>query len=76
MVLHKYITGEGWYAFTYQYHVSLLSHLEENLTLKFPFYLMKSIQNMSQQVQKNIKNPFMNLHHSRLIIKFICFELE
>ena len=76
MVLQKFITGEGRYAFTYQYHVRLLLHFEEKLTLNFPFYLMKSLQKMSQQVQKNIKNPLTNLHHSGLIEILICFELE
>ena len=37
LVLQKYITGEGWYAFTYQYHVRLLLHFEEKLTLNFHF---------------------------------------
>ena len=31
---------------------------------------------MSQQVQKNIKNPLTSLHHSGLIKIFICFDLE
>lgn len=76
IVLQKFITGETCYAFTYQYHVWLLLHFEEKLTLNFPFFFMKSLQKMSQQVQKNNKNPLMSLHHSGLIKILIFFELE
>ena len=76
MVLQKFITGEGHYAFTYQYHVRLLLHFEEKLTLNFPFFMMKSLQKMSQEVQKSKKNPLTCLHHLGLIKILICFELE
>ena len=88
LVLQKFIIGEGRYAFTYKYHVwfllhfeekltlNFLLHFEEKLTLNFPFFPMKSIQKMSQQVQKNKKNPLTSLHHLGLIKILICFEME
>lgn len=44
--------------------------------LNFPFFLMKSLQKMRQQVQNSKKNPLRALHHSGLIKILICFELE
>ena len=37
---------------------------------------MKSIQKMSQQVQRNVNNPLTSLHHSGLVKILICSELE
>ena len=76
LLLQKYIKGEGWYAFTYQYHVWLILQFEEKLMLNFFFYLMKSIQKMSQQVQRNVNNPLTSLHHSTLVKILISSKLE
>ena len=76
MVLQKFITGEGCYTFTYQYHIWLLLHFEEKLALNFPFFLMKSLQKMRQQIQNSKKNHLTSLHHSGLIKILLFFKLE
>lgn len=76
MVLQKFITGEGCYEFTYQYHVRMLLHSKAKMMPNFPFFLMKSLQKMSHQVLKNKKISLTSWHHSSLIKILICYELE
>lgn len=76
MVLHKFISGEGHYAITYEYHMRLLLRFEAKMTLNFPFFMMKSLQKMSSQVLKNKKNTLTSLHHQSLIKILICFKLQ
>lgn len=76
IVFQKFITREGHYAITYQYHIGMLLHLEANMTLNFPLFLIKSLRKMSIQVSKNTKNPLTILHHLGLINILICFELQ
>ena len=76
IVLQKYITREERYAATFQYHIRLLLHFEANMTLNFPFFLMKILQKMSSQVRKNTKTPLTSLHHSNLIKILMCYELQ
>ena len=76
MVLQKYLTNEGRYTVTFIYQARILLHFAACMKLNIPYFLLRSIQNMSSQVQKNTKNPTSSLHHYGLIKLLVCEELK
>jgi hypothetical protein len=52
-ILQRYLTCEGRYALTYQYHVRILLHFESKELINFPYYLYKSLEKMSKMVKRN-----------------------
>ena len=46
------------------------------MLLNFPYFLYKSLAQMSKKVQKNTKNPFASLHHSGLFKFLLSHELQ
>ena len=76
MVLQKYLTNEGCYIVTFIYEAQILLHFEAGMELNFPYFLLRSIQKMSSQVQKNTKNPTSSLHHYGLIKLLVREELK
>ena len=75
-ILQQFVTGEGRYNLTFQYHVRLLLHFESGMTLNFPYFLYKSLVKMSRQVKKKTQNHLSSLHHSGLIKMVVCNALE
>ena len=66
-VLQKYLTYEGRYVNTLNYHIRLLLHFEAELEMNFPYFLYKSLAKMSRRVQKHYGNPYNSLYHHRLV---------
>jgi hypothetical protein len=75
-VLQKYLTCEGRYVITLNYHVRLLLHFEAELEMNFPYFLCKSLAKMSRRVQKHSGNPYNSLYHHGLIKILIEDELR
>ena len=75
-VLQEYLTCEGRYVITLNYHVHLLLHFEARLEMNFPYFLCKSIAKMSRQVHKHSGNPYNSLYHHGLIKILIEDELH
>jgi hypothetical protein len=76
IIITRLITCEGRYSTFKACHFRLLAHFLFNKPLNFPFYFLKSLENMSSQVRKNVINPHNSLFHHSLI-KFLIFtEIE
>jgi hypothetical protein len=76
IVITRLITCEGIYFVFKACHFLLLAHFQFNKPLNFPFYFLKSLDNMSSQVRKNVTNPHNNLFHHDLIKLLVLSELE
>jgi hypothetical protein len=50
IVITRMITCEGRYSIFKAFHFRLLAHFQFNKPLNFPFYLLKSLENISSQV--------------------------
>jgi hypothetical protein len=50
VVLQRFLTCEGRYAQTYQYHIRLLLHFEPGKQINFPYYLWRILIKMSSLV--------------------------
>ena len=74
-VLQEYLTCEGRYVITLNYHVCLLLYFEVGLEMNFPYFLCKSLAKMSRWVQKHSGNPYNSLYHHGLIKILVEDEL-
>jgi hypothetical protein len=75
-ILQRYLTCEGRYALTYQYHVRILLHFESKELINFPYYLYKSLEKMSKMVRRNSQNPQSSLYHHGLVKMLVEAELR
>ena len=75
-VLQKYLTYEGRYVTTLNYHIHQLLHFEAELEMNFPYFLCKSLAKMSRRVQKNYGNPYNSIYHHGLVKILIEDELH
>ena len=75
-VLQEYLTCEGRYVITFNYHVHLLLHFKAGLEMNFLYFLCKSIGKMSRQVHKQSGNPYNSPYHHGLIKILIEDELH
>ena len=75
-VLQKYLTYEGRYVTTLNYHIHLLLHFEVELEMNFPYFLYKSLAKMLGRVQKHSSNPYNSLYHYVLVKILIEDELH
>jgi hypothetical protein len=73
--IHRFLTCEGRYARTYQYHIRLLFHFEFGNQINFPYYLWISLINMSGLARSNNKNHYKILYHHGLVKILIIAEL-
>jgi hypothetical protein len=76
IVITGLITCEGIYSTFKACHFRLLAHFHFNKPLNFPFYFLKSLENISSQVKKNLTNPHNNLFHHGLIKLLVLAKLE
>ena len=75
-VLQKYLTYEGMYVITLNYHVFQLLHFKDGLEMNFPYFMCKSLAKMSRRVHKEYGNPYNSLYHHGLIKILIEYELR
>lgn len=75
-ILQRFITFEGGYAYTFQYHIRILKHFESDDLINFPYYLWQSLCKMAMLVQRNVRNPKGSLYHYGLIKLLIVEELQ
>jgi hypothetical protein len=76
IVITRIMTCEGRYYVFKACHFILLAHFQFNKPLNFPFYFLKSLENISSQVRKNVTNPHNSLFHHGLIKLLVLAELE
>jgi hypothetical protein len=76
IIITRLITCEGRYSTFKACHFRLLAHFLFNKPLNFPFYFLKSLENMSSQVRKTVTNPHNSLFHHGLIKLLVLTELE
>jgi len=50
IIIHRYITCEGGFSLVYIYHIRLLMHINGDYPLNIPYFLLKSLSNMSKRV--------------------------
>jgi len=74
-ILQRYLTWQGRYALTYQYHVRILLHFESKELINFPYYLHKSLEKMAKMVRRNNQNPQNSLYHHGLVKLLVEVEL-
>ena len=75
-MFQKYLTTEGRYVTTLNYHIRPLLHFEAELEMNFPYFLYKSLAKMSKMVQKHFGNPYNSLYHHELVKILIENELH
>jgi hypothetical protein len=76
IIITSLITCEGRYSTFKACHFRLLDHFLFNKPLNFPFYFLKSLENMTSQVRKKLTNPHNSLFHHGLIKLLVLAELE
>ena len=76
-VIMKYFTCEGRFSRLYSYHIRFLMHFTRVKILHFPYYLYRSLDNMSCIVQKRHPSQQMqSLFHHSLIMMVVMNQLE
>ena len=75
VIIHL-ITCEGKFSVFKSYHLHLLSHFVDKKYLNFPFFFLRSLEKMSNQVTKNIVNPKGSLYHHSLIKILILDQIK
>lgn len=76
-ILQKFVTGEEHYTFAFIYHLQLLFHFESGRLIKFPYYLLKSLEKMKKGVQSgNSSQVATKLFHHGLITILVKKKLE
>jgi hypothetical protein len=76
MVIHRYITCEGCFSFVHLYHIILLMHLNGDIPLSLPFFLLKSLTKMSKRIQSHPAIASKSLFHQRLINVLVVYALN
>jgi hypothetical protein len=51
-ILQRYLTCEGWYTIVFPCHARLLLHFKGNHLMNIPYFLLKSLKKMAEQVRK------------------------
>jgi hypothetical protein len=75
MVIHRYITCEGRFSLVHLYHIRLLMHLNGDIPLCFPFFLLKILSKMSKRIQSHPATASKSLFHQRLIKTLVMYAL-
>jgi hypothetical protein len=74
LIIKKFITCEGRYGLVFLFHIRLLMFFQI-FSLNFPFYLLKSLQKMSNFYQRSNPNTESSLFHHGLIRILVDFHL-
>jgi len=75
-IIHRYLTCEGRFNMLYQYHIRLLRHFIGKDEMNIPFYLLRSMEKISDRVQAKSKAVDTSVFHSRLIRMLVMEELN
>jgi hypothetical protein len=75
-IIQRYFTCAGRFNMIYQYHIRLLLNFTGKAAMNIPFYLLRSMGNMSDRVQANSKAVDTSLFHSGLIRMLVMKELK
>jgi hypothetical protein len=75
-VIQIYFTCEGRFNMVHQYHIKMLLHFTGKEAMNLPFYLFRSIGNISDKVQANSKKVYTSVFHSSLIKMLVMEELR
>jgi len=75
-IIQRYFTCKGRFNTLYQYHINLLLHFTSKIEMNIPFYLLRSIGNMSDMVQSKSKAVDTSIFHSGLIRMLVVEELR
>jgi hypothetical protein len=73
-VIRRYFTFEGRFNMVYQYHIRLLLHFTGKESMNPPFYIFRSVGNMSDRVQDKSKQVDTNVFHTGLIKMLVLEE--
>jgi hypothetical protein len=76
MVIHRYITCEGCFSFVHLYHIRLLMHLNGDIPLCLPFFLLKILTKMSKRIQSHPATASKSIFHQRLIKVLVVYALD
>jgi hypothetical protein len=74
-IIQRYFTCEGRFNTLYHYHIRLLLHFTGKVEMNIPYYLLRSIGKMSDNVQDKSKDVDSSLFHSGLIRMLVSEEL-
>ena len=74
LIIKQFITCEGHYRIVFYFHIRLLTN-NQGFHLNLPFYLHRSLQNMSKFYQWLSQKPETNLFHHGLIRTLVRFHL-
>jgi hypothetical protein len=74
--IRRYITCEGRFSVVHCYHIILLMHLNGDIPLCFPFYLLKRLTKMSKRVQTHPATAGKSLFHQGLIKTLVLYALR
>jgi hypothetical protein len=75
MVICKYITCEGQFFLVHLYHIRLMMHLNGDIPLCLPFFLLKSMSKMSKRIQSHPATASKSPFHQRLIKTLVLYAL-
>jgi hypothetical protein len=75
-VIHRYFTCKWRFNMVYQYHIRLLLHFTGKESMNLPFYIFRSIGNMSYRVQSKSNQLDTSVFHSGLIKMLVMEELR
>jgi len=75
MVIRRYITCEGNFSLVHIYHIRLLMHLNGDIPLCFPLFLLKHLSKMSKRIQSHPATASKSLFHQRLIKTLVMYAL-
>jgi hypothetical protein len=76
IIIHRYITCEGRFSLIYIYHIRLLMHLNGDYPLNLPYFLLKSLANMSKRVQSHPATAKSSMFHQVLIKTLVVSALR
>jgi len=75
-VIQRYFTCEGRFDRVYQYHVRLLMHFTGKNPLNLPFYLYRSLGNMTDKGQARVDQLKSRFFHFSLVKILVVEELK
>ena len=74
-IVQSYITCEGIFTLVFKYHIRFLQHLNQQSKMNLPFFLLKSLQKMSNKIKGHLDHTHQSVFHHGLIKLIICIVL-
>jgi hypothetical protein len=76
VVVQKYITCEGRFSTIHCYHMCFLMHLNGDMEMNLPFYLLKILTKMEKRIQSHPQTAHKSLFHKGLIKIMVMYALS